>query len=415
MSYRLIAESKIYSNLQDNYQVKIYEDLQILDDPMSFRIIGDIKLRRGNSSPKNEVEYFAPTQVEFSILDEGLWLTNKMQGKPERNFQAVLLKNSSVFFKGNLLNLYNKRIFTSEDGKVNLKIYDGVTRLKDYSDISLLPDGITNIGNIIKSILNQLELGLNIKMYMNMCPTPHTSGVAPAAAIGAKITDFVNQDSNINYYTLLEKILKQFSLTLFQEGGLWICRQDISLNSTGTIVSSINSSSGAITETTETALQTFSVDNLQFAPQAFTLDSVSKIILKVESRSPKTDTGDIGWKNDHFREGSRGWTVEPNTTVQFNNESLRIFNSLTSGRVYQTTTYQFSPAEIPVIKFLCLSCRYMQNIQDEGSYPFVSVRFVNDDTSEFWLNPDGSWTETINTDLLCCYSRTKLHKKGKYK
>lgn len=392
--FRVIAQSQLYQILNNSYQVKIYQDLDAAEDVVTFRIAGDIRLTRGSSTAKNELINILPTAVDFTILDINAWLIQKMQGQLESKFQAIIYKNGSIYFKGNLLNMLNKRTFTSTAQKVPLKIYDGLTRLKDYKDLSSLPGSITSIAEFVRQILNMLGFNINIKFYMNMYPAPHNSGTAPASSVGAKLVDVINQDSNLSYYDILEKILKQFALTIYLEEGLWIIRQDISLNNTGTAVSLVNYSTGEVTELGEIAVQEFALDDLQYSPQSYYLEPVTKLVLRVESKSPKADAGDIGWINEHFREGSRGWTVEPNTTVEFQNESMRFFNTLTSGRVYQTSTHQFSPDEIPVIKFVCLSSRYMQNLIDEGAYPFISVKYVNDLNVVFWLKEDGTWIES---------------------
>lgn len=413
--WTVIAQSKIYQNRNYSYQVKIFQDVTgDADDIIEFRLIDEMKLIRGSSQPKNAPVNLIPTSIDIQILDINLLITKKMQGLPEKKFQAIVYRNGEVFFRGNILNMLQKRNFVSSMAVVPFKIYDGVTRLKDYDDLSILPETTTSLAELIRQVINTLGLELNYKFYMNLYPTPHSAGIAPASSVGLKLVDVVNQDSNITYYDILEKLLRQFALSLYQENGTWILRQDISLNSTGTAVSNMNYVTGVVTETSEIAVQDISRDDIQYSPQLLYLDPVTKLILRVESISPKKDAGDIGWKNEHFREGSRGWTVEANTTVEFQNESMRFFNSLTSGRVYQTTTHQFSPDEIPVIKFVCLSSRYMTALIDEGSYPFVSVKYRNDLNIDFWLKEDGTWQQSTPNYFVAYQERRYIENVSNY-
>lgn len=413
--WNMIAFSKIYYNLNYSYQVKIFQDMDgDTDDPVEFQILNEMKLVRGSSSPKNEFVYFIPTYIEIQILDMDMILTKKIQALSEKKVQAIIYRNNEIFFRGNIISLLQKRNFISSSSVVPFKIYDGISRLRDFDDLSVLPDTTMSMGEFVRQIINKLELELDYKFYLNMYPTPHNVAIAPVASVGLKLIDIVNQDSNITYYDILEKLLKQFALSLFQENGTWIIRQDISLNHIGTAVSNMNYSTGIITETSVIPVQNISDENLQYSPQLLFLDPITKLILRVESKSPKKDAGDIGWKNEHFREGSRGWTVEPNTIVEFNNESMRFFNSLTSGRVYQTTTHQFSPAEIPIIKFVCLTSRFMTSAIDEGSYPFVSVKYRNDLDIDFWLKEDGTWQQSTPNYFVAYQERRYIENISNY-
>jgi hypothetical protein len=399
MAYKLIAQSNIYSNLDANYQLEIYEDTADIVTVQTLRIIGGIKLRRGSSSPSDKFMYITPTQVDFSILDSNRWLLGRMQGKPERTFQGILKKNGALYFKGTLISLLSSYDFSQPKTTIPMKLYCGLSRLKQSSALKSLGDGILKLSEMFRIALNSLELDLQMRVYMQTTPVPHMVMIDPEAVefaysyfihnAGARVRDMIT-DENTNCYTLLESICKTFNLCLYEEeGGTWVIRQGL-VDITSYIA--VDKDTGNAGSFNANMTRNMSLDDLQISPNSFTVPAITKVSYRADMRNTADcfieAAGSIGWKNKDFND-AQGWTVQAGGAKILNGTAI----VPPGAAISQTSTGKVSSGKNVKIKVQGNLIRFYKFTDPLELHTTVfRVTLLGDDGSTYYLKQDLTWT-----------------------
>ncbi len=406
MQWKLIAQTKAYKDLNDEYQLFFYE---YVDDAVTFtqRIIDLTKdrfnLKRGSSSVKDKFTRILNTQIDFSIYDLNRWLQNELAGKPESSFKGILKKNGNNFFIGHITQYLSPYDFTKPNTILKLKLYDGLTRLKDMRDYSSFSADTDHLSSILFNLLNYLPFELNLYIYTNL----YRNAQNPAYHIGIKINDYLAIKPSASYYDILDMILTQFQFRLFQEGGYWHIQQVLSMVSTDPpiygVIREYITAAGSQSATRISVKQSFAVSELKWAPQEFDVDPISEIDLTVRCYGPKdipfqrAQKEFLQWYNP-FLTNDYGWTVDAGT-VRWADGALQIDPG---GQVSQVSG-QLSANEIIILSFSVLCVRMVLANADrldhtlQNQNPLFEVQYLGDNGTTYYLRRDNLTWDTEAT------------------
>lgn len=328
MSWYKIAETDSLVQLHDTYKFELYQELP--SAPGSIEILNlqnDFKLRRGNPSSRNKFQRILNTTIDFKIYDMSQWLINTLRQAPEREFKGVIKKNSEIFYAGYVTLLLDKLYYKRSNIEVGIKLYDGLNRLKEFTDITQIGTGLISLREIVLGIFNTLKLNLDIIAFQNIY-TGSDENNPDARALWLtyfKMEDFINTlGKTASYYKLLTTLADMFDWNVFQENGKWVLRQNASIKHiANTIID------GIWKETVEYDTgnyDSYKVDldkviadtDLQVDPIMFEYQKLDSVEISVESylpeEIPQSDEATVEpWINPYFREGNRGWTTDSGT------------------------------------------------------------------------------------------------------
>lgn len=409
-TWTLIAQTPAYEKLNGAFQLFIYYDSTDSFTVRTMKLLSkDFGLKRGSSSGKDKFDYITNTQIDFTLGDRDRWLTNLMQGKDDSKFQGVLKKDGAVFFKGNITAVLEKYDFSVDSSPIKLKLYDGLTRLQGFTDLSVLPSGLTRLGQALWNILDLVGFSLDIYAYMNSYSYSDTK---PIYYTAINMDDYTKIDSNQSVYDVLLSICKEYDFNLFQMEGYWRVRQNCSMipgngTTTGAIRQLVQDGSVTTDANRYNPVHAFSRSDLQTKPKGTYASGLKKFLfnVKVLPREVYTAAGvsaisfyeDLAWVNGDFKLGLNGWTTVSGTPVA--NESSIIIPS--GGEIKQQSGLAYSyattnpDADYTRVKFSISCIRWTESNSDAisgVSNKLFRIEYVDTGGNHFYLKNEVSGT-----------------------
>jgi len=402
--YKIIT-TPIYDYGQGQVYIDVYESFEtgeFVPSAQTFELTSKlIRLKRGKPSGKGKHNLnIINTKAEFALIDEGGWITDRFNAKNDDKFYVDIFKNGALYFKG-FANLYlTKYEFLKSKYVTKFTAYDGLKRLETFTDLTQLPTGIARLSEVLRTILNTLGFDLNIGIYMNNYPSPAETTPKPVYDIGVKVSDFVPTLKDANYYNVLKSICKMFDLSVYQELGKWILRQNHSFDSglTAFTYEEINYGTGVVTKTTKTLSDiknTITTNDMAIKPKRFFVDPINKLTFKINNNNSKENYASVNWDNPNFYAGSSGWIKSGTIDTDYTGESV-ILKQTGSGWIYQkqrTDGWGIGTDLKITIKFSAARYRTTETLINGN---FFAIYYIADTTDEYYYDPATSTWKAVS-------------------
>lgn len=222
LRYTLTQELRDESSLivkiyEDNYTGSVYSYI-----PTSISLTP-------NSNEEEPLGGIITSQLNISFLltDEDDY-TNfpDLLNSNDRKYYVELLNDTDIKWKGFLFNDYISLGFTTGNQEANFVCIDSLSFLK-YNYIDIIGQNINSLISLM-SIMNKIfySIGLPNTSYLYTCCSYYADGMLdrgdgqqyePFAQTYQYLRDF----DEVDFYTILENIVKSFGCRLFQYNGDW--------------------------------------------------------------------------------------------------------------------------------------------------------------------------------------------------
>jgi len=210
----LVQVVKIYELDPANSSIYTYEATSIQIQP--------------NSNEEDPIGGIISSQlnVSFLISDESDYFNfPDLLNFNDSKYYVELVINSNIKWKGFLFNDYVNVEFTTGNQEVNIVCIDGLSFLRyNIYDSNISINDTTTLLNIIGTSLNKLSYPVQTFIYAccsyyaaGMFDRDDAAGDEPFKQTYQYRRDFVDLD----YYTILDNIIKSFGCRLFQANGDW--------------------------------------------------------------------------------------------------------------------------------------------------------------------------------------------------
>jgi hypothetical protein len=149
-----------------------------------------------------------------------------------KDYKFEILKNSNLWWSGWVQPEFFSRQFVAPAYFINLSATCGLADLKDISYPSNSATGFTSIINILKSILDQTGIDLDVLDIQNNVTS---QGVKAFTDVQANVRRFYTNKEGRNYYVscfdALSWLLKSFTCQIAQIENKWVITNKIEINS----------------------------------------------------------------------------------------------------------------------------------------------------------------------------------------
>lgn len=190
----------------------------------------------------------------------------------ETKYYVELVINSEIKWRGFLLNDYVQVPFTTGNQEVTINCIDGLSFLR-----YIYYDGDININSLVK-LIDMLGLCLNALPFDDMiflyaCCSYYADGMFDRSdAAGdepfSQTYQYARDFYNLDYYTILDNIIKSFGCRLFQANGNWYIlpmnQQADTIYYTRYVVDDVPTTSGNGTLTNTINIQPYVDNNVHF-------------------------------------------------------------------------------------------------------------------------------------------------------
>jgi hypothetical protein len=206
--------------------VKIYEEDPLNNDVYTYEATS-IQIQP-NSNEEDPIGGIISSQlnVSFLISDESDYANfPDLLNFNDNKYYVELVIGVNIKWKGFLFNDYVNVQFTTGNQEVNIVCIDGLSFLR-YN----IYDSITSINDTVK-LLEIIGTSLNKLPYPNMtflyaCCSYYASGMFDRGDAGgdepfSQTYQYRRDFVNLDYYTILDNIIKSFGCRLFQANGDW--------------------------------------------------------------------------------------------------------------------------------------------------------------------------------------------------
>jgi len=328
MAFTKFVQTADHESADGNtYKIELFIDS---GSPPTLRTL-DFKglptITTGKSSTKTKFDFIKSSKAEIVFHDQDRWLYDILVDSDDLILKGIIYQNSTAIFTGLVTAQLQKTPFTESLNLVTVTIYDGITRLKEYDDITALPSGKASLTDIFRGILDSLGYYLYIDVYMNVYPYPSSGSKAPDL-IGIELADFFAIKEDLTYYDILEYICKTLQFSFFQENNVWVFQHLTSM--AGSPKKTRIDLAGSTTYSTSSVETTFALEDVAYRPPKFNVPKIDTILIKV----PAVDAGNykqesikrrenLLWLNPLFKEGSTGWTVSGTATFKTNSVQVQ--------------------------------------------------------------------------------------------
>lgn len=431
MAWHKIAETASLTQLQATWKLELYQELSSAPGSVETLVLqNDFKLRRGNPSARNKFQRILNTTVDFQIYDMSRWLIDTLRSAPEYEFKGIILKNSATYYAGYVTLLLDKLLYKNTNLEVGIKLYDGLNRLKEFTDLTDIGTGLISFKEIVRTIFNALNLNLDINAYQNIFVGSDEND-PDARALWLeyfKIEDFINTlGKTASYYELLTTLADMFDLNVFQENGVWVLRQNASIKhvavaaTDGIWKEEVEYDTGNYDSSKVDLDRAIADTDLQVDPVSFEYQKLDQVEINIASYEPEKtpyldDDDQVIWLNPNFVEGDRGWTTEtgspdfkddsvymnsvdgsPNPAVYDGDEITQESSALTSG---DTVIISISVTSIRMI----LSDADVVSLLTPSNNPLVYIEFIGVTNNYKWNTNTNAWDQEPYTDPASYYA-----------
>jgi hypothetical protein len=239
MSYGLKYSSIVTSKNEDIYQLKVYE--RDYSGVVTDWELGSPALQKAYLASSDDVlEPFLASSLTVNVLQGETYNLPDVTTYDDRKYLVELLEDSTIIFKGFLINDSISLPFTTGKQYINLSFTDGIGILKNIELIMPLNDSppSLNTGNLVSLLdvvlicIRALEYDININIATSifaagMDDRGDGTEYEPLSQSYLPIRDFLRTDETfISCYDALEMILRAFGAQLIQDNGeFWFVSQ----------------------------------------------------------------------------------------------------------------------------------------------------------------------------------------------
>lgn len=402
-SWVLYAETNTYQELGANYQVKIYHWTTNSYTTKTLELMSDLELTRGSGSASDKFKRILTTKIKFILRDEGTSLYDKLKSDKSTNFKCEILKNGSSFFSG-YINLLTQKIDPNRTHHdIEIRTYDGIKELKNYSSVGAITSGEITLGKLVYEIFDFLGFDYDVVVYQNMYPDSATTPIKPLGAVSMEYEQFAALKDDMSYYDALEELAKIFDWTIFQNNGNWVIRQNYSIVSGSNVIKNTITTGGSISVAAVSLEKSIANDVLQIGPKIIKVNSIKKIILSASAfvDTNKNKYKEIGLNDPYFLKGDNThWT--DTGTVEYHKGYIRLVNLSTNdflsgnNKVEQITDSiaQSKPLKLEIDYYTAWDGVHSGFIDPYGGELFICEVMVEPDSggSNQYLQEDGTWS-----------------------
>jgi len=222
LKYTLTQELRDESSLivkiyEDNYTGSVYSYT-----PTSISLTP-------NSNEEDPLGGIITSQLNVSfLLSTTADYTNfpDLLNSNDRKYYVELLNDTNIKWKGFLFNDYISLNFTTGNQEANFVCIDSLSFLK-YNYIDVIGQNINSLISLM-SIMNKIfySIGLPTTSYLYACCSYYADGMldrgdAQTYEPFAQTYQYLRDFEEIDFYTILENIVKSFGCRLFQYNGDW--------------------------------------------------------------------------------------------------------------------------------------------------------------------------------------------------
>lgn len=210
---------------ESNLIVKIYEKSYI--GLIVTEYIGTNISLSPNSADDDPIACIISSQLNLSFIistQEDYNNFPDLLNFDETKYYVELEIAGNVNWKGFLLNDYVQVPFTTGNQEVTINCIDGLSLLKFiYYDFDVNTNELVKLIDIIGLSLNALPFN---NMFLYTCCSYYAEGMANRTALGSnepfnQTYQYKRDFYKLDYYTILENIIKSFGCRLFQANGNW--------------------------------------------------------------------------------------------------------------------------------------------------------------------------------------------------
>jgi|GEM_PF-5432843 len=339
MSWTLFASVSSTSALYDSWTAEIYKNTTSTLTTRTYTLLSDMKLTRGSASRKDKFGGFTFTAVTFTLRDYQHTLFDTLSGADDSEFKAIIKKNGSVFFVGNVVLMTSKKDVTLKNSPIQIKVYDGLKRLKNFDDFSALVGLKRKINEVLYDMLGSVGFGIDIHLYSRIWKGSTSAGSEfPGESQLLYFEDYLSANPTATYYDILDYLTKQLNLEIFQASGVWVVRQIVSINfvtataTDGITKVVIDGATGHVTKSVVSLNQAITSSDLAGKPVTYQGNKYERIsyankynevrrIGMFELYSFDDTKQNQFWENPQFEKDRLGWTTVSGSP-KFKNKSL---------------------------------------------------------------------------------------------
>lgn len=230
MAYGLRYISTAYGLSSVQWKVELYEKdyTPIVGSlPTELRLVGDgIKIGYDRNDDR-----FTTIYSRYAILDFRATVNfdiNTLQFDDEKKYQVKIYRNNLIEFTGWLIPFYSSQEFEDiKISKISVQAKDGINQLKNKKYIDERPEIATNRQSqkdIISQCLREIGYNMTLEVYYNKFESSmsKTSIDCPLAQTDFNIYSLEKDETtNLDYYEVLDRILKTHDLRIAQAQGVW--------------------------------------------------------------------------------------------------------------------------------------------------------------------------------------------------
>lgn len=230
MAYGLKFISTAYGIGSVQWKIELYEKDYVPEEeetPVSLEMVGDgIRVGYDRNDDRFLNIYSRYAIIDFKATES--FDINTLQFDDEKKYQVKVYRNNNIEFIGWLIPFYSSQEFEDINiAKISVQAKDGINQLKNKLFVDAHPEIANNRQSqkdIISQCLREVGYNINLEIYYNKFEESmdKTINDCPLTQTDFNIYSLEKDEStNINYFEVLERILKSHDLRISQVEGVW--------------------------------------------------------------------------------------------------------------------------------------------------------------------------------------------------
>ncbi len=424
MAYGLKYSSTAYGLSSSQWKVEILEKNYtpaVGETPVNLKLVGEgVTIGYDREEDRFNNIYSRYAIIDLKVTDS--FNLDTLQFDDERKFLIKVFKSDVLEFVGWLIPNYSSQAY--EDVKITtitIQAKDSINRLNDISFVDEHPTDFSNkqsVQSLISQALRQIGYNLDLEIYYNKYEDGMLKTVSdcPLSQLYINVKSFVIDNESISYYEVLERLLNDHDLRIFQSNGKWM------------VISPIEVVDGVVTGRKFNYLgvkQTPNVTlNTDFSIGGGSIGILSNSIIRkgipVQSYSAKFNFGQSrnlvynGILEEFLDYQPEGWTLSNNW------ENGEVAENAGGGIIFQNTytTRTTTDPSAPINDASLLQNKYLEssqiNIERLGTFSLSAETFISADIDavrvrvEFY-NEGGANKQYIGSDGKLTFVPTSIY------
>lgn len=237
MAYGLKYSSSAYGLSSTNWKVEIYEkDFTPVEGalPIDLRLSGEgLRIGYDREEDRFNVIYSRYAIIDLKVTDS--FNLDTLQFDDERKFLIKIYRDATHEFSGWIIPNYSSQAYEDTSiTTITIQAKDSINRLRDIPFVDehpLLFSHKQSVSSIISQSLRNIGYNLDLDIYYNKYEDGmlKTSSDCPLSQLFVNIRSFKDKEDWISYYEVIQKLLTDHDLRIFQANGRWIIVSPIEL------------------------------------------------------------------------------------------------------------------------------------------------------------------------------------------